>query len=430
MSFEIKEMADDGFKGTYKIWGGERIDGDLGWLEAYDAHGNKIVNNTPYKTDIGTNKPTIRYYRFSMLYNSSTTPSTTSTSSNDNVNTGNSGTGRGTKIGRELSEFASQASKVPMKGYPNVQVRIGYSGDKYEYLGLHYEFGGMGGLYLSGTIGKNISTIEIDERLKWTVSAGYYGGNKNNTVDFGVFFGTGFTKGLDPFKSDGINIFKMEKLELDPSNVTMGFELMYSHWFSFHPRLGLYMIAQGGASLKEMEFNYDFKVGMAYKVSMGERKTQKHTGYPNIQLRAGWFSHKSEFFGLHWEFGGKYSGGYLSGAIGKGLFSDKYDERLNWMAGIGFAIFEKLSTINFGLMVGNGFSSEFNLDQCNMEKIDSHLIAYGMELAYSHWFSFHPQLGVFVIGQGGLGVWEFPDMAFVGGIRVGISYKIFHKRDV
>ena len=104
-------------KGTYTIWGGERIDGNLGWIEAYDANGNKIVNNTPYKTEIGTNKPTIRRYRFQTLYKS--TPSNTS-------NQSNSGSW-GKDVGRKLSDVADQGFGIPQEGYPNLQIRAGFS---------------------------------------------------------------------------------------------------------------------------------------------------------------------------------------------------------------------------------------------------------------------------------------------------------------
>lgn len=410
-------------KGTFKIYGGERIDGNLSWLEAYDANGNKIVNNTPYKTDIGTNKPTIRYYRFSMLYKpSSTTPSTPPSTTNNN----NTGAEIGERIGQSLNDFALKASQVPMKGYPNFQIRIGYSMDKYEFLGLHYEFGEMGGMYLSGAAGKTMTAIDVDEKLKWMAGMGWYVGNKHNTVDFGVFFGTGFTIGIDPFE----NPYKITKVDLDPTKVTMGFELMYSHWFSFHPRLGLYMIAQGGICIEAPAFDFDLKMGIAYKISMDDNnrasRTKKHTSYPNLQLRTGWFSHNSEFVGLHWE--GDEWGGYLSGSIGKDIFSDKLD-RPSWMTSFGFVIGSELSTVNFGFWGGNGFTTGLNLISMEKEQMDPYSFSFGMEFSYSYWFSFHPQLGLFIIGQGGFGTYAFPDIDLVGGIKMGLSYKIFHKHD-
>ena len=405
-------------KGTYQIYGGERIDGDLGWLEAYDADGNKIVNNTPYETEYGTNKPTIRFYRFSMLYNSSsTTPSTTPSSTNNN----NIGAELGERIGQSLNDFTSKASQVPMKGYPNFQVRLGYSMDKYEYLGLHYEFGEMGGGYLHGAIGKTMNAIDIDEKMKWMAGIGWYGGNIHNTVDFGVFFGTGFTKGIDS---------KEKEVNLDPTKVTLGLELMYSHWFSFHPRLGLYIIAHGGVCIDAFALDYDLKIGMAYKISMDDNtrasRTRKHTSYPNLQLRTGWFSHNSEFLGLHYE--GDSWGGYLSGSVGKDIFSDKND-RLNWMACAGFVIGSELSTVDFGCYFGNGFTTGLNLISMDKEERDPYSFTFGIEFSYSYWFSFHPRLGLFIIGQCGLGKYEYPDLDLVGDIQLGLSYKIIHKHD-
>lgn len=410
-------------KGTFKIYGGERIDGNLSWLEAYDANGNKIVNNTPYKTDSGTNKPTIRYYRFSMLYNSSsTTPTKTPSPTNNN----NRGTEIGKRIGQSLNDFASKGYYKQTKGYPNVQVRIGYSMDKYEFIGLHYEDGGMGGWYLQGAIGKTMTAIGTDEKLKWMAGIGWYGGNEHNTVDFGMFLGTGFTKGIEVFE----NSKNIKKVDLDPTKVTMGFELMYSHWFSFHPRLGLYLIVHGGLCLKTVpDLDYDLKMGIAYKISMDDNragKSKKHTSYPNLQLRTGWFSYNSEFVGLHWE--GDEWGGYLSGSIGKDIFSDKYDEP-NWMASVGFVMGSELSTVNFGFWGGNGFTTGLNLISMEKEQMDPYSFSFGMEFSYSYWFSFHPQLGLFIIGQGGFGTYAFPGIDLVGGIKMGLSYKIFHKHD-
>lgn len=150
--------------GTFKIYGGERIDGNLYRLSAYDANGNQIVNTTPYSVDIGTNKPTIRRYKFKDLYKKSSSSAVQSSSSSGEW---------GSELGAKFGNAVARATAVPMDGFPNLQVRAGASLVMGEYLSVKTELGSMGGLSLSAGIGKNIFSQRATDN-NWFVSIGAY----------------------------------------------------------------------------------------------------------------------------------------------------------------------------------------------------------------------------------------------------------------
>ena len=219
-------------KGTYTIWGGERIDGNLGWIEAYDANGNKIVNNTPYKTEIGTNKPTIRRYRFQTLYKS--TPSNTS-------NQSNSGSW-GKDVGRKLSDVADQGFGIPQEGYPNLQIRAGFSFLMAEYVSAKAELGGISGYVLSGGYGKDLFDKQVNGH-SWYAGIGYYGGNEDFDFTFDIIFIS---------SSIFQDMFLMGELE-------------FSYFFG-GSRFGLFADLQFGGAIGQEKFAFNAGVGIAWKI--------------------------------------------------------------------------------------------------------------------------------------------------------------------
>ena len=221
-------------KGKFTINGGERIDGNLYSITAYDANGNKIVQNTPYKTETGTGKSTIRYYRFSSTYGSS------SSSSNDDSYRYSSGSGsRSSSIAENLGNYAQRASRYYMEGYSNLQIRAGYSILATESLSLKIQLGGIGGYNLVGGVGKNIFSEDKEYKMFYG-GVGYYSGDTYNDISFNVLFGV-----TDEFFLSG--------------------ELEYSYYFDAVPRLGLFIGGRLGAYFN-YSFMLDLNAGITWKL--------------------------------------------------------------------------------------------------------------------------------------------------------------------
>lgn len=219
--------------GTYKIYGGERIDGNLYSVTAYDANGNKIVQNTPYKTETATGKPTIRYYHFKTIYQSETVTEPNNNRYNSYSNQPNSG------ITDHMSNYARQASRYYIEGYPNLQVRVGYSLIATETLSVKIQLGGMGGYNLIGAVGKNI--FRNDGGLSMFYGGvGYYSGDTYNDISFSVLFGA------------SRDFFLCGELE-------------YSYYFDAIPRLGLFVAGRLGCYFS-YSFMLDLHGGITWKL--------------------------------------------------------------------------------------------------------------------------------------------------------------------
>lgn len=246
-------------KGEFTIVGGEMIEGNLYGITAYDVFGNKILENTPYKTDIKTGQPTIRYYSFRSLYPSSEEASEeieeyeNSQNSYKNNNYGLDGGSWGTQLGNNMNNAVDRAIIIPMRGYPNLQVRTGYSIQFGEIIGLKAQLGGMGGYNLAGGIGKNLFNNNQDD-LSWYAEVGWYGGDEYNDVSFDVILGNNFN-----------------------SDLLLAALLEYSYYFDIgrSPRLGVYVSGQYGlfvgqrmTSFSSFIYNaaWDFKIGLTYKL--------------------------------------------------------------------------------------------------------------------------------------------------------------------
>ena len=214
--------------GTYKIYGGERIDGNLYSVSAYDANGNQIAQNTPYKTETASGKPTVRYYYFKTVYNSS-----------HNNNYESSTSSHSSAWADKMGNAAMRASSVPMEGYPNLQVRLGYSFLAAEALSVKIQLGGMGGFNLTGGVGKNLFRNEPGLSM-WYGGVGYYGGDEVNDFSFNVLMG------------------------VDDDILLCG-EIEYSHFFDAVPRLGLFIAGRLGAHVSS-SFFLDLHAGVSWKL--------------------------------------------------------------------------------------------------------------------------------------------------------------------
>lgn len=224
--------------GTFQIYGGERIAGNLYSVEAYDAKGNKIVNTQPYKTATATNKPTVRFYRFKDLYGSSSKTSSSSYSSSSSSNKGSGGNGEF----NEMQDWVDEAIDIPMEGYPNLQVSAGASFLMDEYASLKAELGGAGGFIFEGGIGKNI--FDNNSGTSWCASIGYYGGNKNFCLTYGMAF-----------------LYSQKA-----SDYALVYEMEFSYFFKNVPRFGFYAELQFGAYLNHTAFTFNAGIGISWKL--------------------------------------------------------------------------------------------------------------------------------------------------------------------
>lgn len=246
-------------KGKYKIWGGERIDGNLYSVRAYDANGNQIVENTPYKWESSTNKPTIRYYYFKSTYSSSTNKNTNSNSYNTygtyNSSSQSSSGYRTNSFTNNLEKGAREARYFDIEGYPNLQVRLGWSAHFGEIVTLKGQLGSYSGWVLAGGVGKNFFDMYLPCKISWFVEAGYYIGFDGHDITFNSIGGRNQSHPKDPM---------------------IGVLIEYSYFFENSvPRLGLFASGQYGLYFG-MEVNetsdiitkaaWDFRIGIAWKV--------------------------------------------------------------------------------------------------------------------------------------------------------------------
>lgn len=231
-------------KGKYVIYGGERIDGNLYRVTAYDAEGNKIVQNTPYKTHFETGNASIRYYRFTSTYGQSST----SDEPVEIIDDGGSSSGSwGKQLADNLDNLVGDYGPVPMKGYPNLQVRALWSSHFGELLALQTELGGLAGYYLAGAIGKDLQVSQAEKTWSWFAEVGYYGGNEQNTVNFGMLLG----RNQNP-----------------PGTVMLGAVLKYSRWFGDTYRWGMFGGVSFGAYIvgEHYKVAWDISLGVSYKL--------------------------------------------------------------------------------------------------------------------------------------------------------------------
>lgn len=244
--------------GKIVVSNGQRKDGNLMIYSAYDVNGNQIVNTTPYKTSSGTNKPTIRYYRFQSVYKESSADDGVYNSSNSDglEQSINQTTEVFKRTQGQLIDAAVGLSNIEMRGYPNLQLRGGMSLLYGEYAALHAELGGKGGWILGAGIGKDF--IRGDETVTWYGDFGMYMGNEQDLFIMGFIFGKNCTAGPK------FSLFRSWEDTEDTESRKMlrrfGMYIGWEHYFWSVPRLGFFAIAQ-------LNFgSYDLCAGLSWKV--------------------------------------------------------------------------------------------------------------------------------------------------------------------
>lgn len=198
--------------GTFEINGGEQITGNISSLTAYDANGNKIVQNSYYKSEWNSSHTYHnRYYRFTDIYKTSTQ------SSNDNDTYGGDYGGYGSN-GRH---FSPRGLRV-VDGTPNLQIRGGWAYRYGEFVSFRAELGSAAGIALAGGYGKNYFAQE-----------GQYSTN-SYFLDV-LFFINSDLDGYDSYS------FGMQKGGWWDGFDYYAFHFEYSHFFEDFPHLGYFM---------------------------------------------------------------------------------------------------------------------------------------------------------------------------------------------
>lgn len=210
--------------GTFEIYNGSRVDGHISRCTPRDAHGNLIVNNQAYKTDWGTNKPTIKYWKFSEIYNNHSTQNENKQSYSD-YNGKDGGNSWGENLANSMSRYADRASQIECRGYSNFQLRAGWSLHFGEMLTAKAQLGGVGGYVLAGGVGKDYFLDNPENSISWYFAAGIYKGDEEgNDYTFNAYFGRNQVK----------------------NGIMVGLEFEYSHFFVNAPHWGYYLGGRAG----------------------------------------------------------------------------------------------------------------------------------------------------------------------------------------
>ena len=232
-----------------------RIESDNGYIWHQEANIHRVGDDsgTLRVYCYGEKKKTSSYSSSSYSSSSSSSSSGRSSYSSGYDYSGESSASRiggqiGSGIANTLGNAAMTASRIPMDGYPNLQLQAGYSSQFGEYVAVGTDLGGIGGAYFQGIFHKDYFAENKTRGLDaWGFRVGFYGGDEKRTFRF--------------------NIAVYEKYSLPKNPAAVGVELNYSRYFM--PRLGI-NIGVGGYGYDKAHnqsgFLFDFNIGLAYKL--------------------------------------------------------------------------------------------------------------------------------------------------------------------
>lgn len=180
--------------GTYTLYSSLTLDGAVSVRSATDANGNRVVvPQGSTKTHAVTKgdkhySESVRTYHFGMIYNSSTS-SSSSSSSSSSYNSSSSSSSSNESVADHFGRAATSVMHYETDGYPNVNVKLGWSWLMGENVQLKTCLGGMGGFVLYGGVG---SEFAYGKNLNWNVGVGYYlnvDADGYSDLDLGFAFG-------------------------------------------------------------------------------------------------------------------------------------------------------------------------------------------------------------------------------------------------
>ena len=212
--------------GTYKIYGGEVINGNIRIYSATDANGRKVVNTTPSSWETGSNKPTKRYYVFKSVYRESVNPVTV------------------TDVGSEWPTYRHYPPPPPSDYFPNLQANIYWSYHMGEMITLQTDLGGAWGTYMQGGVGRNFFLKNPSRAISWMAEIGFYIDIDSHVPKFGVMFGRDQEHGGD---------------------VMLLFVGKYSYYLEDVPWLGFSGAFGAGFYVYDDGFKWDVRAGITFR---------------------------------------------------------------------------------------------------------------------------------------------------------------------
>ena len=235
---------------------GERHDGYLSQVEAWDCHNRHIVSptlaNGGYSTDMS--KPVVRNYIFEYLYpyneegdsGSSSEPTTSYSSGSSNWMD-------------RISNSVERRRHYYDPAYPNFTIQAGLSRVHGEFIRAKACLGGQTGYVLYGGVGrdwlfdaKNEKYIGPDaKKLGWHVGLGYYGGDLNGETATGEF---------------ALMMDYAETPMVDNGSLNLWLEGTW--YFGADGHFGAFGgLGASGGNLKndKLTWNFIFEIGLAYR---------------------------------------------------------------------------------------------------------------------------------------------------------------------
>ena len=239
----------------YVYKNGERHDGALSYVEAWDCQGRHIISpilgNDSYSTD--RNKPILRNYPFEYLYPSETQDNETGKETqSSNRYSGSNWTDR-------LQWSVERGRKRYDPAYSNLTMQAGVSRVHGEFIRAKACLGGQTGYVLYGGIGrdwlfdaKNEKFLGPDaKKLAWHAGLGYYGGDLNGETATGEF---------------ALLLDYAETPMVDNASLNMWLEGTW--YFGADGHFGAFGgLGASGGNLKndKLTWNFIFEIGLAYR---------------------------------------------------------------------------------------------------------------------------------------------------------------------
>lgn len=159
---------------------------------------------------------------------------------------GNYNNGSAESLGRALV----QGMFIDRSGYPNIQLRAGYSFGVGSNLSLKAELGKAAGISVEVGLGKK---FKLDYQTRY-LGLGLRGGNGISDIAFGIKFG------------QAVNEYFTDISEPGEDNTFFYLFLDYSHFFERHPRFGYYLGAGFGGVMAYDDVIFEFHCGITYKI--------------------------------------------------------------------------------------------------------------------------------------------------------------------
>ena len=256
--------------GTFYVYYDDTVvEGDLGYWEACDCNGNRIVTGMPYThTQDNDEKRSDYYYVLDMIYTDSSTKSSDSNTGKEVERRGEgsnwkstAAAGAGTAAaGLIAGGLYTAISDGAGETYPNLQIQAGASHICSEFLRLKWMLGGSYGFgfVMFGGVGKEMIFDNKNYKLNgkhipWHVGLGMFyspdGEYGDGTHDF--------TFGLSFAETPAVE------------NYAMMVDLTWSKFFGESRRFGIFIgtgIGLGNMERKDPEIMWDANVGITFKL--------------------------------------------------------------------------------------------------------------------------------------------------------------------